>query len=248
MKEDMNTSRTAGVIIIGNEILSGKVRDTNSSFLASGLRGLGVSLRRITVIPDEVEVIAQEVSAFSKEYDYVFTAGGIGPTHDDVTMEGIAKGFGVKLVKHPDLVTYFKARYRDRANEAMLKMAELPEGGEIIDAVDGSLPIVCFRNVFIFPGIPRYLEEKFSAIRERFRCPACYLRRIFLKAYESDIAEILNQVVARNGEVAFGSYPILDNPDYTIIITAESRSMDALNEAVDQLIGRLPREILVRVE
>jgi molybdenum cofactor synthesis domain-containing protein len=227
----MDSAKTAGIIIIGNEILSGKVGDTNSPFLASELRELGISLRRISVIPDDAETIGREAAEFSEQYDYVFTSGGIGPTHDDVTVEGIARGFRVRVIKHPDLVSYFQQRHGDRLNAAILKMAEVPEGAGILDLGDRSFPLVLFRNVFIFPGIPQYLEEKFAAIKERFRCPQCHLRKLFLKANESDIAETLNGIVAKNAEVAFGSYPVLENSEYTVMVTAESRSLDVFVKA-----------------
>ncbi len=244
----MGSLKTAGIIIIGNEILSGKVQDTNSPYLASELRDLGVSLARISVIPDDAEIIGREAAEFSERYDYVFTSGGIGPTHDDVTVEGIARGFGVKVVTHPVLAKYFQGRYGDRLNAAVMKMAAVPEGAEIIDPGDMRFPLISFRNIFILPGIPQYLEEKFAGIKERFRCSECHLRRLFLKANESDIAETLNGVVAKNTEVTFGSYPILENPEYTVIVTAESRSLGALNAAVAELVHRLDRDILVRVE
>ena len=98
MSFEHKSTKKAGILIIGNEILSGKVHDCNSYYLASELRALGVSVERIMVIPDEVDIIGSEVAAFSEKYDYVFTSGGVGPTHDDITMEGIAKGFGVKLI------------------------------------------------------------------------------------------------------------------------------------------------------
>lgn len=248
MNPAMDRVKTAGIIIIGNEILTGKVRDTNSPFLASQLRELGINLRSISVIPDDVEIIGREAAEFSERYDYVFTSGGIGPTHDDVTVEGIARGFGVRVVTSPDLAKYFQERYRGRPNAAVMKMAEIPEGAEIIDPGNMKFPLFSFRNIFILPGIPQYLEEKFIRIRERFRCPACHLKRLFLKANESDIAETLNGVVAENGEVTFGSYPILDNPEYTVIVTAESRSLDSLSAAVAELLRRLPGNIILRVE
>ncbi|HWR58884.1 MAG TPA: competence/damage-inducible protein A [Thermodesulfovibrionales bacterium] len=241
-------TRTAGIIIIGNEILSGKVQDANSSFLAVELRALGVNLVRISVIPDDVEIIGKETAGFSAAYDYVFTSGGVGPTHDDVTMEGIAGGFGVKIIRHPELVKHLMSYCGGKANDAILKMAEVPDGAEIIDPGNAGFPIICFRNVFIFPGIPQYLTKKFSAIRERFRCSPFYLKRLFLSARESDIAEVLNSVVAENMEVTFGSYPILDNPEYKIIVTAESRSPESVTNSVNDLLKRLPEEIIVRVE
>ena len=241
-------TKTAGIIIIGDEILSGKVHDSNSFYLATELRKLGVNLMRISVIPDDTEIIGTEAREFSKTYDCVFTSGGVGPTHDDVTMEGIAKGFDVKLIRHPQLEKYFRSKYPGTLNAAVLKMTEVPEGSEIIDFSDTSFPLVFYRNIFVFPGIPEYLRNKFSLIKERFRSSAFYLKRLFLKARESDIAEILNAVVAENRDVSFGSYPILGEPDHNIIVTAESKSEDALATAVDKLIRQIPRDIVVRVQ
>jgi len=240
--------KTAGIIIIGNEILSGKVQDSNSFFLASELRALGVNVMRISVIPDDVETIGREVRSFSESFDYVFTTGGIGPTHDDITAAGIARGFGVRLAKHPALEQKFRERYGGSCNEAILKMAEVPEGAELIDFGNSRFPLVAFRNIFIFPGIPKYLREKFGLIKERFRTDALYLKRLFLDADEADIAASLNKVVAENMDVSFGSYPILDNPEYKIIITVECRSENSLSKALKQLLDRLPGHIIVKME
>ena len=245
----MNASiRTAGIIIIGDEILSGKVHDSNSFYLASELRKLGVSLMRISVIPDNTEVIGNKAIEFSGQYDFVFTSGGVGPTHDDVTMEGIARGFGARLISHPQLEEYFCLKYGDQLNQAVMKMAEVPEGAEIIDFSDMSFPLVMYKNIFIFPGIPEYLRNKFSLIKERFRSSAFYLRRLFLNANESDIAGILNTIVAEIRDVSFGSYPVLGNPEYQIIITAESKSEDAVSRSMDELIRRIPENIITRIQ
>ena len=244
----MDDMKTAGIIIIGNEILSAKVRDINSFYLASELRALGVDVRRISVIPDEIGSIATEASEFSNTYDYVFTSGGVGPTHDDVTMAGIAKGFGVKLTSHPEIKNFLSEKYNNQINAAVLKMTEVPEGADVIFFENIRFPIISFRNIFIFPGIPEYLKNKFSLIKERFRCPAFYLRRVFLNVRESDIAGILNEVVAENEGVDFGSYPVLGNPEYMVIVTAESRSDISLKKAVDCFLSRLPSGRLVRVE
>ena len=240
--------KTAGIIIIGNEILSGKVQDSNSFYLVSELRALGVNVMRISVIPDDVDTIGRECCSFSSEFDYVFTSGGVGPTHDDVTIAGIARGFGVKVVTHPALEERFRTRYADTLNDSILKMAEVPEGAEVVDFRDSRFPLVVFRNVFIFPGIPKYLREKFALIRERFRCSAIFLKKIFLDAEESQIAAILNTVVTGNADVSFGSYPVLDNPEYRIVITAESRDEGALKKAVGKILTELPERIVVKAE
>ncbi len=106
-------TKTAGIILIGNEILSGKTTDLNAAYLCRELRALGVDVRRVTVIPDEVELIGKEIAEFARSFDYVFTSGGVGPTHDDVTMEGIAKGLGVPVVQHPELVARLRRGYGD---------------------------------------------------------------------------------------------------------------------------------------
>lgn len=244
----MKSSITAGIVIIGNEILSGKVRDDNSFFLASELRSLGVDLERISIIPDDIEIIGKEVAEFSGKYDYVFTSGGVGPTHDDVTMEGIAKGFNVKLVEHQGIKDMLCSRFSESVNSAVLKMANVPEGTEIIQNEDIRFPVISFRNIFIFPGIPEYMKNKFSLIRERFRSSEFHLKRLFLNSHESSFAEILNEVVAENKDVDFGSYPVIGKPDFRVMITVESKVKKSLEDALNDLISRLPEDIIVKIE
>jgi molybdenum cofactor synthesis domain-containing protein len=240
--------KKAGIIIIGNEILSGKIHDTNSYYLASELRRLGVIVMRILTIPDEIDVIASETCEFSKKYDYVFTSGGVGPTHDDVTMEGIAQGFGVKLIRHPELEDFFRDRYGNHLSDPIIKMTRVPEGASVVRNREMGYPLVMFRNLYIFPGIPEYLREKFSHVSEELRTPVFYLKRYFLNARESEIANTLNAVVKKHRDVIFGSYPVLNDPEYKIIVTAESKSENALNEAGNDFVKMLPEGILVKVE
>ena len=146
-------AKTAGIILIGNEILSGKITDANAAYLCRELRALGVEVRRITVIPDEVDLIATEVRAFSGAYDVVFTSGGVGPTHDDVTIEGVARALDVPVIREPRLVQVLEGYYKGRLNDARLKMAEVPRGAEL--TADGELvfPAVVVRNIYILPGV-----------------------------------------------------------------------------------------------
>jgi FAD synthetase len=245
----MNESmiKTAGIIIIGNEILSGKVQDINSHFLAAELRVLGVDVMRISVIPDDIDLIGKECLRFSEDYDHVFTTGGVGPTHDDVTMEGIAKGFGVKLVRHTKIEEVLAAFY-EPLNDAVLKMSDLPEGAEVIFNDEVKFPIVYFRNIFIFPGIPGHLRTKFPLIRERFRSSSFYLKRIYLKTREADIADILRHAEAEYDGLNIGSYPIVDNPDFNLIITVESRDDEILKDAFGVLMKDIPEALVVRIE
>jgi len=245
---DMHNTKTAAIIIIGNEILSGKVRDSNSYFLARELRELGVDVKRIIVIPDEIDIIGETALEFSNKYDYVFTSGGVGPTHDDVTMSGIAKGFGVKLSRHPEIEKLLCSRFDQAMNDAVLKMSEVPDGTEVYMSDGMRYPVIFFRNIFIFAGIPDYLREKFTIIRERFRSSTFHLNRLFLNGHESEFAEILESVVLNNKDVNFGSYPVLGRTDYRVVVTAESKSEQLLKKAMDELLDILPGSILHKVE
>ncbi len=241
-------SRTAGIIVIGNEILSGKVHDINSSYLTSELRELGIAVSRITVIPDEIKTIGVETVSFSGNYDYVFTTGGVGPTHDDVTMSGIADGFDVGLVSNPDIRKALSEKYKHPLNAALTKMTEVPDGAEVIFSDTMIFPIVIFRNLFVFPGIPEHLKQKFPFIRDRLRTGVFHIKRIFLNTEESEIAEILNNVVSRNRDVMFGSYPVTGKSGYKVLITVESRSGSSLKNAFDELIKSLPGDKVVGAE
>jgi molybdenum cofactor synthesis domain-containing protein len=243
-----NTNKTAGIVIIGNEILSGKVRDDNSFFLLTELRALGIDVRRVSVIPDETGIIGNKIVEFSGRYDHVFTTGGVGPTHDDVTMKGIAKGFGVRLIRHPEITKLLHDRFKELMNEAVMKMAEVPEGAEVVFHADLRFPVITFKNIFIFPGIPEYLKRKFTLIKAGLGSSPYYLRRIFLKVHESEIAEALNSFVDENADVTVGSYPVVDNPDYRVVLTLESKSSERLNMAFDNLKSRLSEHMIVRVE
>ncbi|MDG2332759.1 MAG: molybdopterin-binding protein [Myxococcota bacterium] len=239
---------TAGLLIIGNEILSGKIVDTNSPFLASQLRELGVDLERILVIPDIVEIIAEETRRFSANYDYVFTSGGIGPTHDDVTMESIAKAFGQAMRLDEQMCARIERAQKEPLNDAMRKMALMPEGANVIDVSDLWFPVVVVENVHILPGIPQLFEKKFLSIRDRFAGVPIHLTRVFVTRHESDIAEDLNDLLREFSELMLGSYPKIGEPDYRVMLTLESRDSDYLQRATDSLRKRLASEIIFRVE
>jgi FAD synthetase len=239
---------TAGVLVIGNEILSGKVVDTNSPFLASELRTLGVDLQRILTIPDEVEIIAREVRVMSEAYDYVFTSGGIGPTHDDVTMEAVAQAFGRGVELSQSMYERIERAQGRPPNESQRKMAMVPEGSQSVDAGDLWFPVVIVENVHIFPGIPKLLEKKFVSIRDRFTGVPFRLRRIYVTRRESDIADHLHGLLAEFPELMLGSYPRLDRQDYMVLLTLESRDADYLQRAQDSLLERLPSDAVHKVE
>lgn len=244
----MSEYKTAGIIIIGNEILSGRVRDENAYFFAVELRSLGVDVRKISIVPDEEDIIGEEVRRFSEAFDLVFTSGGVGPTHDDVTMASIAKGFGVGLTSNKLILDILKKVLGKPLNRAALKMTMIPEGAEVIFNEHMRFPVVLFRNIYIFPGVPDYMKNKFNIIKERFRTRSYLLRRVYLKGHESDFAEILNQVVKRNSDVMFGSYPVPDNAEYEIVVTVESKSEESLERAMHDLFKSLPSNMIQKIE
>ena len=239
---------TAGLVVIGNEILSGKIVDTNSPFLAGELRQLGVDLERIITIPDVVDVIAADVRAFSDAYDFVFTSGGIGPTHDDVTMEGVAKAFDRPILLDEAIAKRIEQAQKKPLNDAMKKMAMFPEGASMVDAGDLWFPIVCVENVHIFPGIPQLFEKKFHSIRDRFSGVPIQLIRIYVTRHESEIAEDLNDLLREFPELMLGSYPRIGEPDYHVMLTLESRDPDYLARASRSLRERLPADVIHRIE
>jgi FAD synthetase len=241
-------TKTAGIVIIGNEVLSGKTHDTNSHFLCRELRELGVDVHRISVIPDEIELIGKEVAGFSRAFDYVFTTGGVGPTHDDVTMAGISHGFGLKVIRHPELERRLRERHGANLNEARLRMAEVPEGAELVG--EGSLyaPAVKLRNIYIFPGIPKVMQDRFQAIKERFRDVPFFLKVVYSREGEGVIASILNDLLRNFPELLLGSYPVLDNPEYRVKLTLESKDLNYLNQAFERLVSTLPPAAIHRIE
>ena len=240
--------RTAGIIVIGNEILSGKVVDTNSPYLTRELRKLGVTVRRIVTIPDELDEIGTAVATFHRAYDLVFTSGGVGPTHDDVTMEGVARGLGRQVIRHPALEGKLREYFRDKVNEARLKMSEVPDGAELI--VDGRLgfPTIRCENIYILPGIPEILEQKFETLRERFAAPPYFLRVVYTREGEGSIAEHLNATLAAFPELLLGSYPKIGDPEYAVKLTLESKDGAYVERALAHLLALLPADAVVRTE
>jgi len=240
-------ANTAGIVLIGNELLSGKVVDANAAYLCRQFRELGVEVRKISVIPDEVELIAREVREFGAAYTWVFTSGGVGPTHDDVTIEGVARGLGVAVVRHPELVARLEELFRERLNPARLKMAEIPDGAELLAMDSLIVPVLAIANVFVFPGVPEIFRQKFEAIKERFREQPFLLRSVYVRIGEGTLAEHLNAMLAEFPELLCGSYPEFSNPEYRVRVTLESKEPDYLERALRNLLDRLPPDAVVRI-
>jgi molybdenum cofactor synthesis domain-containing protein len=241
-------AKTAGIVIIGNEVLSGKTQDINSHFFCTELRQLGVEVQKISTIQDEIPLIGKEVFEFSQRFDFVFTSGGVGPTHDDVTMEGIADGFGVSVVRHPDIEKRMRNRLGADLNEARLRMANVPDGATLLCTDAPFAPIVVMQNVYIFPGIPKILQERFHAIKERFRDAPYFLKNVYVRYGEGIIATMLNDLLAKFPELMLGSYPVLDLSEYKVKVTLESKDQKYLTQALDAFVASLPKDAVHRID
>jgi molybdenum cofactor synthesis domain-containing protein len=245
--------KKAGIIIIGDEILSGRVQDCNSPFMAGRLRAHGVDLLRIAVISDDAAEIAEEVGRFAARFDYVFTSGGIGPTHDDVTIEGVSRAFGARIFVDETLRLLLEKFYGEELSPERLKMAEVPEGARLIEDETLRFPLIAYKNVFIFPGIPEYLKTKFLVIEKIFKGPKIHLGKVFISEHESVIAPYLNEVVRQNARVKIGSYPNVSGPNdgqsgYRVMFTLESTDPVDLDAALDMIKKSPMSGYIVRVE
>ena len=240
--------RTCAMVVVGNEILSGKVQDSNSYFAARELRKLGVALNRIAVVPDEIPTIAAEVAHCAKTFEFVVTSGGVGPTHDDITIEAVATAFSRKIVIDPELKRIVEQHFPGGLNAAGLKMAEVPEGAVLNSAGDARFPTVQLENVYVLPGIPQIFERKLMALAGRFATDPYFVNAIYTSAGEGLIAHHLNDCLKLYPDLLLGSYPRIGDAEYRVKLTLESKDRDYLKRAFDHLIGLLPKDVVVKVE
>ncbi|MFT5445463.1 MAG: molybdenum cofactor synthesis domain-containing protein [Gammaproteobacteria bacterium] len=244
----MNDERiyTAAVVVIGNEVLSGRVQDLNVNFLALKLNARGVRLREVRVIPDLQQTIVDTVNTLRAAHDYVFTTGGIGPTHDDITAESIAAAFAVELEHNPQAVALLDDYYGDRINEARLRMANIPAGGELLDNPVSRAPGFRIENVYVLPGVPRIMQAIFDGLSPTLAGGRPVLS-MTVSAYlgESMVASGLTDIQGRYADVEIGSYPYSRNQRHGCALV--SRSVDAqrlaeVSEAICELVRSLGGE------
>lgn len=204
-----NQQKTASIIIIGNEILSGRTQDLNISYIGKKLEQLGIVLSEVIIIPDVEATIIEKVKHYSENYDYVFTTGGIGPTHDDITTESIAKAFNVKLNRNPEAVACMEKYYDPGTlTEARLKMADIPEGASLIDNPVSGAPAFQLNNVFVLAGVPSIMQAMFDALTDRLTGgPPILTASVCTNLTESKLAEGMTKIQNECEEVSIGSYP-----------------------------------------
>jgi len=241
--------RTAAALVIGNELLSGKVHDANVRALASALRAVGIRLARVVILPDDIELLATEVRQLSANFDVVFTSGGVGPTHDDVTVEAIARAFGVDVELDPQLSDLLRSVYGERITDAHLLMARVPAGAVLCGAPEVEWPTPVMRNVWILPGVPDLFRLKLLTVRAWLRGPAPFVSRaLFLRVEEPQLKPELDAVVLAHPTVEIGSYPKWFDPTYRTQITFDAETPEAAEAALEALRVRLAPSDIVRIE
>ena len=238
---------TAAILVIGNEILSAKVQDENGPFLARELRELGVDLRRIETVPDEVPLIIDALNRCMASAKWVFTSGGIGPTHDDVTIAAVSQAFSRKVVLDERTLALLRARFPLPLKPALQRLAEVPDGARVEFHEGFLFPVISLENVVILPGVPSLLREGFTRIRERFRVAPIFSRALYFSVGEGTLAEHLDATVARYPAVGIGSYPRFDEgADHRVKVTFDGRDESEVRAAFDFLKARAPEGSIIR--
>ncbi len=237
----------AAAVIIGNEVLTAKVVDANGPHLIQRLREVGIPLRSLEIVPDEVDVIVEAVARARRRARYVFTSGGIGPTHDDVTVRAVALAMGRRVVRLPEMV----ALVREKAGEGMkpeaLRLADAPEGARLLPQPGSWYPVLTVEDVFLLPGVPQLFRTQLEAVLARLQGTPVHLRQLFLGLGESEIAAVLDRVALDMPHVAIGSYPMFDPTlDYRVKVTVEGPESAAVELAVSRLLASLPSGAVLR--
>lgn len=237
---------TAALVLVGTEILSGKIRDENGAYLLRELRALGVETRRVEVVPDEEDLIVDAVLRCRKVARHVFTSGGIGTTHDDVTVPAVARALGRRVIHHPEIVALLRGHWGDALNPVKLRLAEVPEGAELVWGEPRTLrfPAILVDEVLILPGVPSLFVEKVDAAKERYRAPPIVLSNIYISVGETTIAETLTEATHRFAGISIGSYPRFDDPDHKVRVTVESRDAALVAACTEWLVEALGSGVL----
>ncbi len=241
---------SAALIVVGNEVLSAKVRDENGPWAARRLRELGVRLRAIHVVPDRIDDIAAALAARAR-VDWVFTSGGIGPTHDDVTVAAVAAALGRPVVRLPALAATIRELHRRHHGvdppEVALRMADVPEGTRLLG--DPAYPTLAVENVLMLPGPPRFFRHQLDAVAPLLQAAPFRLAVIYLSVGEERFAEELAALARAHAGVEIGSYPRFDaEADHRVRVTVEARDAAAVAAALRALLAALPAEWVLRVE
>lgn len=241
----------AALIVIGNEVLSGRTQDANIQYIASGLNDVGIRLKEVRIVEDDEAAIVKAVNELRAAYTYVFTTGGIGPTHDDITSECVAKAFGVPLLRDPRAVERLLRQIKpENLNEARLRMANIPEGADLIDNPVSHAPGFRIGNVHVMAGVPKIMQAMFDGVKGGLQGGRPLVSaNVTLHMGEGVIADGLRQIQADHPEVEIGSYPFSRDGRYgTVIVTrgpdpaVVGKVSERVAKMAETLGGRVERE------
>jgi FAD synthetase len=233
--------KSAALIVIGDEILTGKIKDDNSLVFAQTMFDRGVRVKRIVIIPDDISLIAESVARYSSSFDYVCTSGGVGPTHDDMTFEGVAKGFLLPLKEHEEALCHFQEA-QERAgrgkdvSDAQKKMLCFPTPCQVFFIEPLWLPLVVVNNVYIYPGVPFLFEKLMTSFAHLFKGRKFFRETLFTDRAEAKIAFALKQMQDQNPDVAIGFYPQMPGKPYNVLITIEGVEQNKVIGVATQLL------------
>jgi molybdenum cofactor synthesis domain-containing protein len=232
---------TAAVLVIGDEILSGRTKDKNIGFIAEYLTAIGIDLKEVRVVPDEEDEIVTALNALRKRYTYVFTTGGIGPTHDDITADSVAKAFGVSIDVDPRAVALFRERAPNmELNEARLRMARIPKGADLVENKVSTAPGFKLDNVIVMAGVPSIMQAMLDAVSGTLKTGTKMLSEtIKADAREGEIGTPLGDIARANPDVILGSYPYFDGqgPNTNIVARArDAQRLAAVKQAVEEML------------
>jgi molybdenum cofactor synthesis domain-containing protein len=246
MSEDRNDTTpetvTAALLVIGEEILSGRTKDENIAYIAGQLTRAGINLREVRVVPDVEAEIATAVNALRARYTYAFTTGGIGPTHDDITTDAVAKAFGVGAEVRDDAVAAMRLQYTEEdLTPARLRMARIPDGAELIHNTVSRAPGYRLENVIVMAGVPRIMQVMLDEVLPRLAKGRLMLSRsVRVDAAEGDVAPPLAALQAAHPDVQIGSYPFFEHRrfgTYVVLRGSDASRLDAVVEALWKVIG-----------
>tara|TARA_Y100000817_G_scaffold300344_1_gene279288 strand:+ start:379 stop:1128 length:750 start_codon:yes stop_codon:yes gene_type:complete len=232
------TKYNSAILIIGNEILSGRTKDTNTSTLATWLNSIGVNVAEVRVVPDLEDIIVNTLNTLRKTYDYVFTTGGIGPTHDDITAKSVSKAFGLKYEIHKEAFKILESYYKvGEFNEGRQKMVWMPENANLILNPTSGAPGFNVENVFCLPGVPSILKSMLGALKNNIVGGKPILSHtISLRTVESEIASSLTEVQNKNKEVEIGSYPFFQAGKLGVSIVIRSENQSEIDNCSSQIL------------
>ena len=242
---------TAGLLVIGDEILSGRTKDKNIGHIADHLTAIGIQMKEVRIVPDEEPAIIAAVNALRAAYDYLFTTGGIGPTHDDITADCIAKAFGVGIDVDPRALAPMKAYFERRGVEltpARLRMARIPSGAELVENSVSIAPGFMLGNVIVMAGVPQIMQVMLEYVTPQLRTGAKMLSQsVRADCREGDIGTELGAIAAANPGVVIGSYPFMDEQrganTHVVVRSRDPRKLDAAMAAVAAMLVRVKGEL-----